>query len=74
MGETIVEVASLGTVEFPSEVSAFPSFGVGVIGVVVPSLDVIGVEAFLKSSVEMVSKGTHSPVAAANKKIINGLF
>lgn len=70
MGETLdaVVAASLMTVVvvFPSEVSA-PSFvtSVGVNGVVVPSLSeeaAIGVDAFLKSSEEMVSKGTHSPV------------
>lgn len=52
------------TVEFPSEVSAPSSLllSVGVMGVVVPA--VIGVDAFLKSSEEMVSSGTHSPVDA----------
>lgn len=58
-GGALVLGDSSMTVTFPGDNGEMPSVvKVGVIGVVVPSLE-IGVDVFLKSSDEMVNKGTH---------------
>lgn len=58
-GGALVLGDSSMTVIFPGDNVEMPSVvKVGVIGVVVPSLE-IGVDVFLKSSDEMVNKGTH---------------